>query len=195
MKTKLLLFAFAALSILTFTNCGGSDDDDNGDSSGNGNGTEITTDYTATNKIKSITLTQWKGSKFDKGIYEDFNRFYTFGYYSGRLYIVPYSRKNGHWNCYLDKGTSLFDNDLYVHYDSSYGIGIKDIGKVDGLAAITEKCDPTNGDFPQLQPYHGYAMSFTTEDNEIKYLRVYCKGVKKNDYGSLDEIYLQYQLY
>lgn len=191
MKTKFLSFALAAISILTFANCGGNDDEESDGSNDNNDGTEITTDYTATSKVKTITLTPWNGHTFDKGIYEDFNRFYTLAYSSGNLCLIPYFRVSGRWQCQVR-------TDYYpISIKPSFGncIGIRDMGKLSGLSTITEKCDPFEGYFPQLQPYHGYAMSFTTEDGEIRYLRVYCKGIKKDEHGELSEVYIQYQLY
>ena len=194
MKTKILSFALATLSILIFANCGGNDDEESNGGNANNGGTEITTDYTATSKVKTITLTPMYEEKFDKGIYEDFNRFYTLEYSNGNLCLVPYFRENGKWQCKV-KINYYYYGCLLGSFDEGNGIGIKDIGKVNGLASVSEKCVPFSGNFPQLQPYHGYAASFTTEDGDVKYLRAYCTGVKKYDEGKLSEVYIQYQLY
>lgn len=38
-------------------------------------------------------------------------------------------------------------------------------------------------------------MSFKTEDDEIKHLRVYCSKIKLDENGSIKSVTIQYQLY
>uniref|UniRef100_UPI0027E368D1 hypothetical protein n=1 Tax=Prevotella sp. TaxID=59823 RepID=UPI0027E368D1 len=83
----------------------------------------------------------------------------------------------------------------------SDNIVIQDMGKMNGISAIVGKNikSELNGAgravYPSLQPYHGYAMSFKTEDDEVKYLRVYFSKYTTDEYGQISSITIQYQLY
>ena len=73
---------------------------------------------------------------------------------------------------------------------------INDEGKVSGLSDITNYATTQNGNkYPEIQPSHGYAMSFYTEDNEVKHLRAYCSKVNLFNGGDIESIVIQYQLY
>lgn len=208
MKTKFYYFILAALAVFTFSSCGGDDDDEDINGKDPNDGTEVTTNYTATFSIKTITMrpstdfsynTYLHLGGYKYKMYEDFNRLYSLYYQAGKLFLLTWCRTNGSWLCnqaYNYNGTTSYTNHLTRDwYREDDAIRMKDVGRVDGLSSITDKQLPTDGEYPQLQPYHGYAMSFTTEDGEQKFLRAYCTGVKQEEDGSLGEINLQYQLY
>lgn len=49
--------------------------------------------------------------------------------------------------------------------------------------------------YSTVQPNHGYAAFFTTEENEVKYLRIFIEGYTLDHSGTLESITIQYQLY
>ena len=159
-----------------------------------GSNTEIKSDYTATTKVKTVKLTTWRDSPQDVVIYQDFNRRYELAYSQGRFYLLPYTRVNGSWYNRFEKDSW---NWLYSSLDLAYKyIIINDEGKVSGLSDITNYATTQNGNkYPEIQPSHGYAMSFYTEDNEVKHLRAYCSKVNLFNGGDIESIVIQYQLY
>lgn len=201
MKIKNLLFLVPMLIMsLCLFSCGDDDDNDlnNGDS--NGDNTEIKGDYIATTSVKTLTLTIEKGgigSKSDdeRAIYEDFNNLYTLALSGGNICFPHYVRSGGNWSTTASYG----DKDKYH--------GIKDVGKVGSLSNVDSKekvNDYTISSFNYnrpwynysiVQPNHGYAAYFTTENDEIKYMRIFVKDYKLDDAGSLASITIQYQLY
>lgn len=196
MRTKFLLF-FAFLFTMSglFMSCSSSGEDPITDSGNTGgSNTEIKSDYTATTKVKTVKLTTWCYSPKDVVIYQDFNRRYELAYSLGRFYLLPYTRVNGSWsNCF---GKDSW-NWLYSSLDPAYKyIIINDEGKVSGLSDIPNYATTQNGNkYPEIQPSHGYAMSFYTEDNEVKHLRAYCSKINLINGGTIESIVIQYQLY
>lgn len=171
-------------SAIAFTAC--SDDDDDNDTGGNNgdNNTEIKGDYTATTKVKTVTLKEYNNqTKGCVTIYEEFNYKYDLALYRGRLELVSYKRLNGAWK---------FNN---CDYDYYYNINIKDIGKISSISGVTEKVEIVRTILcPAAQPGHGYAACFLTE-NGTQYLRLYISNYKLDDKGALESITVQYQLY
>lgn len=182
---------------LCLVSCG--DDDD--ENVNNGNNTEFKGDYTVTTSVKTITLDSKNAgignhSEDEKNIYEDFNNLYTLALSGGNICFSHYVRNSG-----LFSTTSSYgDKDKYH--------GIKDVGKVSSLSNINSKervNDYTNSyvfagarmwyNFSIIQPNHGYAAYFTTENDEVKYMRIFVKDYKLDDAGSLASITIQYQLY
>lgn len=196
MKKKLFVFSFLFLLAGLLVSCSSNDDEGNGEPTPDN--TETKSDYTATNKVKTVTIESYNPSKGnDITIYEDFNRKYSLAYYIGYLYLLPYERINGSWNLRIDTSYGMPYNNL-IH---SSNIAIQDMGKMNGISAIVEKNIKSGNNvagpaiYPNLQPYHGYAMSFKTEDDEVKYLRVYCSKYTTDEYGQIRSITIQYQLY
>lgn len=122
-------------------------------------------------------------------IYVDFNRSYYLSYIDGKLCLLPYERYNGYWNHMYNKN--------YFHYNDHSTVTTSDVGKVSGLSDITGyyPADQDRACYSIIQPSHGYSMSFKTEDDEIKYLRVYCSKIKLDENGSIKSVTIQYQLY
>lgn len=184
----LLAILTISASAIVFTACS-DDDDDTGGNNGDNN-TEIKGDYTATTKVKTVTLKRGyvDNTKEHVTIYEDFNYKYDLVLYSGKMALVPYKRLNGAW--YLSKYE-------YGHY-GYFNIDIKDIGKMSSISDVSEKItnfDPIDDhNFPAAQPGHGYAACFLTE-NGTQYLRLYISNYKLDDKGALESITVQYQLY
>lgn len=195
MKKIFFVFSFLLLLAGLFVNCSSDDDEGNGEPTIDN--TETKSDYTATNKVKTVTIESYNVQKRnDITIYEDFNRKYSLTYYEGYLYLFPYERINGSWNLRIDNTYGWPYNNLI----RSNNIVIKDMGKMNGISAIVEKPKASGTDggyavYPDLQPYHGYAMSFKTEDDEVKYLRVYFSKYTKDEDGRISSITIQYQLY
>lgn len=195
MKKIFFVFSFLLLLAGLFVNCSSDDDEGNGEPTIDN--TETKSDYTATNKVKTVTIKSYNGYvRNDITIYEDFNRKYSLTYCTGHLYLFPYERINGNWILRVDYHYGTPDNNLI----RSNNIVIKDMGKVNGISAIVEKPKASGTDggyavYPDLQPYHGYAMSFKTEDDEVKYLRVYFSKYTTDEDGQISSITIQYQLY
>ncbi len=202
MKIKNLLFLVPMLVMsLCLVSCGDDDDDDLNNGNSNGDNTEIKGDYTATTSVKTITLACQHGyignkSEDEKKIYEDFNNLYTLALSGGNICFTHYVRNSG----YFSTTFSFGDKDKYH--------GIKDIGKVGSLSNINSKervndytesyvfaGDPRWYNFSIVQPNHGYTTYFTTENNEVKYMRIFIKGYSLSDDVGLASITIQYQLY
>lgn len=195
MKIKNLLFLVPMLVMSLFlVSCGDDDDNDLNNGGSNGDNTEIKGDYTATTSIKTATLTSsgvYGNPVTGIRIYEDFNNLYTLVLSGGNICFVHYPRHNGEWkNQYTIKGKN----------------GIKDIGKVTSLQDVDIKNKEKENDnyyshyygghcYSQVQPSHSYTAYFTTENDEIKYMRIFVKDYKLDDEGSLASITIQYQLY
>lgn len=191
MKTKFLLF-FALLFTMgsVLISCGNDDDDSAIGGDTGGENTEIKTDHTATKQVKTVELKRNYPEIEAISIYVDFNRRYDLAYTDGKLCLLPYHRYNGYW-------TKSYQN-FYDSYGSDYTIvTISDVGKVSGLSDITDyyPADSYKACFSIIQPSHGYSMSFKTEDDEIKHLRVYCSKIKLDENGSIKSVTIQYQLY
>lgn len=196
----LLAILTISASAIAFTAC--SDDDDN-DTGGNdsGNNTEIKGDYTATTNVKTITL-----KSVDAGliagdadyrekncvyIYEDFNYKYSLALSGGQIMLIPFQRMNGYWKVlndyYYDSGSR------YYYYKNVY---IEDVGNVSSIYDVTRKVALSTSIWscPDVQPKHGYAACFHTE-NGIQNLRIYISNYKLDNEGALGSITVQYQLY
>lgn len=195
MKKNFFVFSFLFLLAGLLVNCSSDDDEGNGEPTTDN--TETKSDYTATNKVKTVTIKSYGVNVGNEiTIYEDFNRKYSLTYCIGYLYLLPYERINGSWNLRIDNSYGYPLNYLI----RSKNIVIKDVGKVNGISAIVEKPKASGTDggyavYPDLQPYHGYAMSFKTEDDEVKYLRVYFSKYTTDEDGRISSITIQYQLY
>lgn len=195
MKKIFFVFSFLLLLAGLFVNCSSDDDEGNGEPTTDN--TETKSDYTATNKVKTVTIKSYNvQERNDITIYEDFNRKYSLTYYEGYLYLFPYERINGSWSLRIDNTYGW----PYGYLIRSNNIVIKDMGKVNGISAIVEKPKASGTSsgyyvYPNLQPYHGYAMSFKTEDDEVKYLRVYFSKYTTDEDGQISSITIQYQLY
>lgn len=173
---------------LCLVSCGDDDDEDVNNGGSNGDNTEIKGDYTATTSVKTAILTSsevYANPVTGIRIYEDFNNLYTLVLSGGNICFAHYPRHYGQWNNnYTTKGKN----------------GIKNIGKVASLQDVNIK-DKGNDNyygghcFSQVQPKYGYAAYFTTENDEVKYMRIFVKDYKLDDEGSLASITIQYQLY
>lgn len=183
---------------LCLVSCGDDDDENVNNGGSNGDNTEIKGDYTATTSVKTVTLTTSSVNGLPTSgikIYEDFNNLYSLVLSKGNLCLPHYGRSNGEWSAYI------FRQD----YDTE--TGIKDIGKVTSLQDIRIKNNnendyryskygsPLHFNYSTVQPNHGYAAYFTTENDEIKNLRIFIKDYTLDDNGSLASITIQYQLY
>lgn len=197
MKKKLFVFSFLFLLAGLLVSCSSNDDEGNGEPPPDN--TETKSDYTATSKVKTVTIKSYDvQERNDITIYEDFNRKYSLTYFGGYLYLFPYERINGSWNLRIDRNYYGYPFSKTIMSDN---IVIQDMGKMNGISAIVGKNikSELNGEgravYPSLQPYHGYAMSFKTEDDEVKYLRVYFSKYTTDEYGQISSITIQYQLY
>lgn len=150
-----------------------------------GNGGNIT-DCTATTSVKRLTLenekslTNWNYIQKKFIFYEDYNNSYLIVNYDGRIAIAHFVRSGTGWGWPYDESTW----------------GIKDLGKVSGLSAITSKAVTGENDYyVQFQPKHGYAVMFTTEDGVKKYMRIYAESYTLDSNHNLATATIQYQLY
>lgn len=182
---------------LCFVSCGDDDNEDLSIGGSNGDNTEIKGDYTATVSVKTLTLSRSSGiggqSKDERTIYEDFNNLYSLALSSGNICFSHYIRSSGAWSTIASRG----DEDEYH--------GIKDVGKVASLSNINSE-EKVNDytyyssfsnwyNYSIVQPNHGYAAYFTTENNELKFMRIFVKDYSLDDEGALVSITIQYQLY
>lgn len=192
MKMKNLLFLIPLLFVsLCLISCG--DDDDKSNTNTNEGAMEMTDDYIATTSVKTAIIPYTDtGNIYNLvgiKIYEDYNHLYSLSMCAGRVIFVHYERTNGRWM------SDVSD----VH-------GIKDTGKVSSLQEVTDK-DKGNDIAVSVddrflhyccstvQPNHGYAAYFTTEDGEVKYLRILVTDYSLDESGALETITVQYQLY
>lgn len=186
----LLAILTISASAIAFTACS-DDDNDTGGNNGDNN-TEIKGDYTATTKVKTVTLKRGyvDNTKEHVTIYEDFNYKYDLVLYSGDMALVPYKRSNGVWTVKY-RSSSLYGSGYF-------NIDIKDIGKMSSISDVSEKITNFSPEdihtFPAAQPGHGYAACFLTE-NGTQYLRLYISNYKLDGEGALESITVQYQLY
>ena len=145
------------------------DEPGTGDAGGTGD-TEVKGDYIATTKVKTVVLKSgwdWMGTELPV-CYEDFNRKWVTSYY------VFY--------------------DTY-HSEISY---MEDIGRVNALSEVTTKLEVPKVSafhFPAAQPKHGYAATFKTENDELRYLRLFVTEHTLSDDGAVATVTVQYQLY
>lgn len=182
---------FSIMFSLCLFSCNNDDDDYNG---GGGN-SENRNDYTVTESVKTANLIEgYNRKKYDIIIYEDFNYRYSLLMTNGRICLKPEYRYNGYF-------TSKYD-------DSGTESGIHDTGKVNNLQSITEK-EKINDDwerpypsyslagyqYSDVQPGHGYSVYFTTDEGEMKFVRIYIKDYTLDESGILIFITIQYQLY
>lgn len=190
MKMKNLLFLIPLLFVsLCLISCG--DDDDKSNTNTNEGAMEMTDDYIATTSVKTAiipyTYAEYAFDLVGIKIYEDYNHLYSLAMCAGSIRFVHYERDLGRWKSVVS--------------DSH---GIKDTGKVASLQEITDK-DKGNDStyegtywvykYSTVQPNHGYAAYFTTEDGEVKYLRILVTDYSLDESGALETITVQYQLY
>ena len=64
-----------------------------------------------------------------------------------------------------------------------------------GNAKKLELVDNIICPFPNAQPKHGYAVTFKTENDELKYLRLFVIDYTLTDDGAIATVTVQYQLY
>lgn len=189
MKTNkfwsLWVMLFMALAMFS---CGSDDDEKNGD-----DGEGVTTQYTATTEVKEVKLPQTASNmNLPCVVYKDFSYKYALRLLDGAFRFEPYCRVEGSWSLEYEYGGGYHDN------KSRGSAGMASLGKVNGIADITEKNDNELGQkfiASVVQPQYGYAMRFKTENDEWKYLRVYIKGYTLDDKEALSSITVQYQLY
>lgn len=174
---------FSIMFSLCLFSCNNDDDDYNG---GGGN-SENRNDYTVTESVKTANLNN------DIIIYEDFNYRYSLLMTNGRICMKPEYRYNGYFTS--------------KHDESGTESGIHDTGKVNNLQSITEKekiNDYWERVYPNslagyqcsdVQPGHGYSAYFTTDEGEMKFVRIYIKDYALDESGTLTSITIQYQLY
>lgn len=184
MKTKWFWLPLMAVFFgIMCSGCG--DDNDPTEELDGGDNTEVKGDFTATAEVKTVKIPSISNLR-DCVIYESFNHKHILDLYDGKLRFLAYYRSEGDW----------YISDYYTYHCSH--VNMKDIGKVNGLSDITEKISLKSGyrnDFPEVQPNHGYAITFIKEEDEVGYLRVYVKSYTLDDNGSLSSITVQYQLY
>lgn len=173
------------------------------DNSGEG-GTETPVDYTATTNVKTVVLENeaisGTSAKFktkrNKIIYEDFNCSYDLLYsnFCG-IVIAPYYRARGEWYCSM----GLHGSTMYAMTGRLSDVKLMSVGKVDGISNITTKDIQTEGEYSdcsaEVQPQHGYAGYFLTEDGEKKFIRLWVKDYELNSQGTLSSVTVEYQLY
>ena len=184
-----LVFFFGVLC----TSCGSdnnepTDEPGTGDAGGTGD-TEVKGDYIASTKVKTVVLkSEWKWYSADIPVcYEDFNRKYSLFLDAGKLCVLPFVREYGKWS---PRSSSY-------GYESFYLI-MEDIGKVKSLSEVTKKLELVDNiicPFPNAQPKHGYAVTFKTENDELKYLRLFVIDYTLTDDGAIATFTVQYQLY
>ena len=197
MKQKTFFSIFIIMLSICLFSCSKNDD---GNGGGNGDGTEVKNGYTATADIKTVTL-KTKSDPADVNgeeeiiIYEDYNNRYSLLLAYGEICLRPEYRENG-----------------YFRYRNDYNgekSGIHDSGKVSSLQDIMTK-EKTNDDWTAyssqylganycqhstVQPNHGYSAYFTTENDELMFVRIYIKDYTLNTDSDLTSITIQYQLY
>lgn len=191
----LLAILTISASAIAFTACSDDDNDTGGNDSGNN--TEIKGDYTATTNVKTITLKSVDASQMEYDadykekncvyIYEDFNYKYSLALSDGNIMLIPFQRMSGNWQVPIDYG--IYNRKYYRN------VYIEDVGNVSSIYDVTRKVDlPNHTIFPAVQPKHGYAACFQT-DNGIQNLRIYISNYKLDNEGALKSITVQYQLY
>ena len=197
MKPKNIFSIFIIMMSICLFSCSKNDD---GNGGGNGDGTEVKNGYTATADIKTVTLIS-KSDHADVNvereitIYEDYNNRYRLWLAYGKICLRPDYRENGSFS--------------YRYDTDGEKSGIHDSGKVSSLQDIMTKEKTNDGWFggssqyqsanycqhSTVQPNHGYSAYFTTENDELMFVRIYIKDYTLNTYGTLTSITIQYQLY
>lgn len=185
-KNYWMMLAIALAGLCTIS-CGG-DDDEDVTPDNNGNTTEVTTDYTVTTTIKTVTLL----SNLRIDFYQDYNNRYSIILYDGTIRVVHECRSGEGW-------TSKLSGDVINN------CGIEAVGKVSNLTDIVSKDVAGGSGFYELygynaykapfQPNYGYSIMFTTEEAEQKYMRVYAINYALDYEGVLQSVTIQYQLY
>lgn len=211
---KLLFIAFAAFMSIGFVSC--SKDDNKDDNEGNkttqgespAESAQTKVDYTATKEVKEVNLIATFFSNGGINIYEDFNYKYELilPVDNRELCLQNFKRKNGVWNGDENIGSGPYGELPVVGGNG----GFEDFGKCNGLSDITSKAITPGCNFFRVntidskvnsyyhcivQPNHGYAAYFTTEDGDVKYLRIFLKDYTLSGSGTLNSITIQYQLY
>ena len=197
MKPKNIFSIFIIMMSICLFSCSKNEGSNGG---GNGDGTEVENDYTATADIKTVTL-KTKSNYADVNgereitIYEDYNNRYRLWLAYGEICLRPDDRENGYFSSRYD-------------YNGEKS-GIHDLGKVSSLQDIMTKEKANDGWFGDssqyssanycqhstVQPNHGYSAYFTTENDELMFVRIYIKDYTLNTSGTLTSITIQYQLY
>lgn len=157
-------------------------------------------DWTATKDVKSLTIESQNYSdymKLDYVIHADFSRRYFLGTYQSNPAIAAQERKSGEWT----QGSSW-----------NWEFGILSVGKCDKIDDITEKPAWSNNSavyreynvsygipycvrFYVLKPKTGYVARIVTEDNEVKYIRIFTSSYTVDENDNIKTVTLQYQLF
>lgn len=197
MKQKTFFSIFIIMMSICLFSCSKNEGSNGG---GNGDGTEVKNGYTATADIKTVTLATQPNREDVNGeneiiIYEDYNNRYSLLLAYGKICLRPEYRENGYFRHWYDyKGEKS---------------GIHDLGKVSSLQDIMTKEKTNDGIFDSnseyisanycqhstVQPNHGYSAYFTTENDELMFVRIYIKDYTLNTDSDLTSITIQYQLY
>ena len=200
MRTK-KIFMVLSIALTTFCLFGCGDDEEN---TPENDSTEQKGNYTATTSVKEVKLTPKYYDESGLNIYEDFNYKYELKlYYDTReLAIFNYKRADGKWSA--DAANAKYDNEWVA---GGRG-GFVDMGKCDGIEEVTSQDIKPGSNFTYtgytsfvsyyhyaVQPNHGYAAFFTTENDEVKFLRIYVKSYTLDGDGALNSVTVQYQLY
>jgi len=149
-----------------------------------------TVDQTATSTVKKKTLNNDQyyatGSTSGCSFYEDYYVKYTIHLFNGRLILTRWKRSGSYW--------SRDSNEMEA--------GLKCVGACSSLNGITQKAWWGEGFeynytyLADFAPQNGYAVCFTTNDREQKYMRVFTEDYTLNSMsGSLEPVTIQYQLY
>lgn len=197
MKPKNIFSIFIIMMSICLFSCSKNEGSNGG---GNGDGTEVENDYTATADIKTVTLATQPNREDVNGeneiiIYEDYNNRYSLLLAYGEICLRPDDRENGYFSSRYD-------------YNGEKS-GIHDSGKVSSLQDIVTKEKTNDGIFGSsyqyedaiycqlstVQPNHGYSVYFTTENDELMFVRIYIKDYTLNTSSTLTSITIQYQLY
>lgn len=194
---KMKWFWLSLMAAFLGVMCSCSDDNDPTEESEGSNNTEVKGDYTATTAVKTVTLDAqlYFGTAEGYVVYESFNHKHELMLFKGHFAFVSYYRWEGDWLKHVSSRSNF--NDPYLKY-YNHAIWIEDVGQVSGLSDITEKFPLGKGyieDFPEIQPNHGYAITFIKEGDEVGYLRAYIKSYTLDNNGSLASVTVQYQLY
>lgn len=199
MKIKSLFFLLPMFVVsLCLVSCGEEDDDQlKPDNTGTA---QMTDDYIATTSVKKVTITTADAKNWydlvGVKMYEDYNHLYSLSISHGSIQLIHYRRSSGAWQSSL---TYSYGDDVDAH-------GISDRGKVSSIEEVTSKFKDNDYTrdywreslvyrYSTVQPNHGYAAFFTTEENEVKYLRIFIEGYTLDYSGALESITIQYQLY
>lgn len=192
---KFLIF-FLMLLPLAIASCGGDDNDEPDNGGGNGNNESISesTEYIATEAIKTITLKPEQEYMLFKNFYWKHKILLS----GSAIIIRSYYGGGNEWSLYNntlfpaaaieDRGSFNDINEITgkLYYGRSQGQGTEFNGNKRFLSA-TET----------FRPNHGYIIGFRLEDNssiEIKNIRLYPTNFSLDNNDKLVSVTIKYQL-